>query len=210
MNMNRVEGRIPRPATVNGVTFLALGVPDDTNAATSGIFTLNLNLSLSGNTGFGTTAGAYGQLPTATQNLLQSGSFSQNDQINLTMNGLVPGQLYTFEYWANNAGNFTGYGYQVDRAYSGTAATGTFGQAIANTGTPLGNSPLGAVGQFEVGTFTADATSQSVFFTTRGQDAVELNAFQLRTVPEPSTYALALLGGAGLLGAARRSHRVRA
>lgn len=195
-------------ATVNGVTFMSLGVPDNTNTVTSGNFSLNLNLSFSTNTACGTTAGAYGQLPAATQNLLQSGSFSQNNQITLTMSGLTVGRAYTFEWWANNAGNFTGYGYQLVRGNSGSSPSATNSVTLtANTGTPLGNSPAGGVGQFVVGTFTANTTSQAVSFTSTN-DAAILNAFQLRTAaPEPSSVAALAIGLLGLGALAVKAKR---
>jgi MYXO-CTERM domain-containing protein len=66
---------------------------------------------------------------------------------------------------------------------------------------------LGVVGQFVLGTFTADATSQVIAFN--GPSGPNLNGLQLRqvgpspAVPEPGT-ALAGLVLVGLCGTMRR------
>ena len=53
----------------------------------------------------------------------------------------------------------------------------------------------GGLGQFVIGTFTADGVSQSIDFTAASSGSGPLiNAFQVRAVPEPSTYAMALAG----------------
>jgi hypothetical protein len=55
-------------------------------------------------------------------------------------------------------------------------------------------------GQFVVGTFTADATSQELTMT-RNTDFGVANALTVGVIPEPSA---ALLGGLGLLGLLHR------
>lgn len=67
----------------------------------------------------------------------------------------------------------------------------------------------GGTGQFSIGTFTADATTQTVTFQGHVNFGTLENAFQLRNitaVPEPGTLAL-FLSGAGLL--ACKLHRSR-
>lgn len=196
-------------ATVNGVTFMSLGVPDNTVNITSGNFKLNfIGGTFSSNTGFGTTVAPYGNLPAATQNLLQSGSFDQSGQITLTMSGLTIGQGYTFEYWANNAGDFTNFGGQQVKALTGTTSV----TLLANTGQPTGGPRPGGVGQFAIGTFTANAASQVITFTSPN-DVPELNAFQLRTVsptPEPSQWNALGMGTLGLVGLGLRARRRKA
>jgi hypothetical protein len=60
------------------------------------------------------------------------------------------------------------------------------------------------VGQFAIGTFTADSTSQVITFNGPVQDI--LSAFQLRTstVPEPTTIALLGLAFLGVMASRRR------
>lgn len=201
-------------ATVNGVTFMSLGVPDNTVNITSGNFKLNfIGGTFSSNTGFGTTVAPYGNLPAATQNLLQSGSFDQSGQITLTMSGLTIGQGYTFEYWANNAGNFTSFGAQQVKATGGTGMVTLLANTSKNSN-GQNSSALGGVGQFATGTFTADAASQVITFTSPN-DVPELNAFQLRTAapaaaPEPSQTAALGLGALGVAGLLLRAKKRRA
>jgi hypothetical protein len=60
------------------------------------------------------------------------------------------------------------------------------------------------VGQWIKGTFTADSTSQSLQLSgalSATDGYPQINALQLRTIPEPSS---ALLGGLGLLALFRR------
>lgn len=54
-------------------------------------------------------------------------------------------------------------------------------------------------GQYIIGTFTADATSQT--FTMNGNETAMYNALQLRAIPEPSA---ALIGSLGMLALLRR------
>lgn len=60
----------------------------------------------------------------------------------------------------------------------------------------------GNAGQFVTGTFTADATTQVVTLDS-GTDGWQVNALQVRSVPEPSSSVM-LLGGLGLLTMLRR------
>jgi hypothetical protein len=63
---------------------------------------------------------------------------------------------------------------------------------------------VGGVGQFAIGTFTADSTSQVLGFSSP-TETPQLNGLSLRVtaVPEPSTYAL-VLGGILNLSLIRR------
>jgi hypothetical protein len=54
-------------------------------------------------------------------------------------------------------------------------------------------------GSYILGTFTADNNLQTITIT--ADQSVQLNALQLRAIPEPSA---ALLGGLGLLALLRR------
>ena len=70
------------------------------------------------------------------------------------------------------------------------------------------NGPAGSVGQFVIGTFTADSTSQVISFPDLPSYENLVTAYQLRdvtVVPEPST-GLLLLGGLGTLWVGRRWH----
>ncbi len=56
--------------------------------------------------------------------------------------------------------------------------------------------------QLITGTFTADAATQGFRIAIGGSNNVQLNAYQLRTIPEPATMGLLVLGG--LVGLKRR------
>jgi hypothetical protein len=96
---------------------------------------------------------------------------------------LTPGNAYEFEWWSSVSGG-------ID-----ALTTATAGNSVTLAPSPSGID--GEVGQFAIGTFTADSTSQVVTFASPEMSV--LNGFQLRTsaVPQPTTTALL---GLGLLG----------
>jgi hypothetical protein len=61
------------------------------------------------------------------------------------------------------------------------------------------NSNGGIQGSYVIGTFVANATSQDI--NINSNQSTQMNAVQLRAIPEPSA---ALLGGLGLLALLRR------
>ena len=137
--------------------------------------------------------------------LVRGGSFLSANfaTATITMNNLQVGQTYLFEWWSN-LGDATG-DYR-------TTATGGTGLDANVTGTPGGR------GQFQIGTFVADATSQSISFTGAGPAGPfgvtgVVNGFQLRAeaaptaVPEPG--GTAFLGFA-MMGVAELRRRYRA
>jgi hypothetical protein len=54
---------------------------------------------------------------------------------------------------------------------------------------------LNGSGQFAIGTFTADGSTQTMTIESPGYGQAHITAFQVRTVPEPATMALLGLGG---------------
>jgi hypothetical protein len=195
--------------TVNGVTFQPFLFPDFSYS--------NPNTSVSGNynftedsgvvyaySGLGTGAGAYSSLSPAYQGLLANGGGSSFlDTLSLTISGLTVGNTYQFQWWDNNSSLSTSFnGYPLN-----TVATAGNAITLAENDTTEGS-----VGQFAIGTFTADDVTQVIAFTgsteIRSNDPM-LNAFQLRdvtVVPEPST--LALMGiGLAFLGTTWRFRR---
>jgi len=121
----------------------------------------------------------------AYDNILSTVDFGGGESTTITIGGgnLEVGELYEIQVW-----------YVDQRAVTRTMS---FGSSATD---PL--RALSAAGQFAIGTFTADGTSQSLYMTTDGTSPQNhINAYQVRLIPEPST---ALLGGLGLLALLRR------
>ena len=194
------------PATVNGVIFSPLAVPDNTDAPVPvGSVTLaidqgNFNTYFSSNTQAGFNSGSFSALSTAYKGLLQSGVSTNmgagTDLLTLTLGGLTNGQSYQVQFWANDSGG-------ISAGANGTVLTAgnvvTLDNNITNT--------TGEVGQWVTGSFTANALTQVVTLKSSflGQDAPVLNAFQVRAVPEPGSAGLLVVAGVGLLLRRRRA-----
>jgi hypothetical protein len=200
---------------VNTVSFEAFTAPSQfldpaTTTATVGNFTL------SGDYFYGsdniTSANApFTTLSSVYQSLLGSAAITIADAT-LVMGGLTVGQSYEFEVWANDSAETFegGYGLSVS---SGDSAV------FLQSGYDAGVDPTqcyytgvchydGQLGQFAIGTFVADADTQTVDFSP-GEVGV-INGFQLRQlatqVPEPGTLPLAGLAGLAMLARRRRAN----
>ena len=132
---------------------------------------------------------------TAEGRMLQ-GAFDNGGNSTITLNGLTVGQQYLIQIWANDFRSFPNVRNETVTGSGSDTNVQTL-HYLDNGGSGLGQ------GDWVSGTFTADGTgSQTFTFTTTGADSqTMLNAFQLRSIPEPSA---ALLGGLGLLGLLRR------
>ena len=186
--------------TVNGVTFTGIDPGLFTaNTITSGNFTL-ATPNPANHFGADSTffpVPPFSNLSASYQSLLKGHLQINNTPptMTLTMNNLVAGATYQFEWWnSDSSGNLT--------------TTATSGNAVSLQTNPT--FAPGGLGQYAIGTFLADATtSQAITFA--GNTPEVLNGFQLRktadpTVPEPGTalFGLALLAPA----LTRRARRV--
>ena len=162
------------PWTVNGVTFGAF----TGNASGDTMSFPNQD----GGFGDGAAESSYRALSTAYQNLLYYGAWAYpSNTATITLNNLTIGHTYQVQIFANDS-RTDGYGRSM-------ALTGSSTVLDYNT-----TEAVGGVGQFAIGTFTADSTSQVLGFSSSTQTP-QLNGLSLRVaVPEPSTYAL-VLGG---------------
>ena len=180
--------------TVNGVTFAPFYVPGFiTGSVALGNFTLGFDdsgaaASFSASAPFSTLSSAYHDLLQRSVTDLGPGGAA----ITLTMQGRTVGQGYSFQWWSN------------------LSSPGQRHTSEAYGGVTLSSNPSsadGGLGQYAVGTFTADSATQGLYFFSPDGDPL-INAFQLRTVvPEP-TSALLLLGS-GIMLLLRR-HRASA
>jgi hypothetical protein len=141
--------------------------------------------------------GPYANLTAEYKALLGQGLYTQGtgSEFTLTLNGLTVGQKYLFQSWVNESRG--GNGAETLTSGGVTSAVLTFNS---------GPNADGGVGQYVIGTFTADSSSQVITYTgdTSHSSYPEVSGFQLRTVPEPSTVVLLITGLIGLLAYARR------
>jgi hypothetical protein len=167
--------------TVNGVTFAAY----NNTAAVPGLTdTLNLNPGAV----FGNAAAPYSALSAGYQALIGSGRYTDGATLEtLNLSGLSIGQSYLVQFWVNDSRGGGTSGRTLDLTAGATAVLDFNVQNVA-----------GGLGQYVIGTFTANATTQS--FDLLGShsagttDSTQINGFQLRAVPEPSQALLALIG----------------
>ena len=108
---------------------------------------------------------------------------------------LVPGQQYEIQLFYSDNRSFAASDWS--QVYSDAERTPSEVTLNANGG--------GSLGQYVVGTFTADDTSQSLAITGGGPPGEpHLSAYQIRGVPEPTAFVLGGLGLISLGFAARR------
>lgn len=108
----------------------------------------------------------------------------------ITFTGLTINQEYLVQYWVADYRGFTN-----DRALTLTGGANTSG-ALRFLDS---DNTYGIHGSYVIGTFVADATSQSIVAS--ANESTMMNAAQLRAIPEPSA---TLLGGLGMLCLLRR------
>lgn len=188
-------------STVNGVLFEAFAFPEDMTGDTFNLGPLTFSgtsgLLVSSN-GVGSATGNFATLSGSYQTLLGSGGSASNPGASfyLTLDGLAIGQEYLLQWWSNNSAN-------------SPLVTETIGLSDTGEVTLDGNTSdaAGGLGQYTVGTFTAERNS--VMFELAGTPGNPLiNAVQLRevsVVPEPgSLVTLGALGALVLLVRGRR------
>jgi hypothetical protein len=129
-------------------------------------------------------------LSSSYRSLLSSGgSATPSDTLQLSISDLTVGDTYEFQWWDNNSSLTTSDndGFKLN-------TVGTAGNGVTLEGNDGANA--GSVGQFAIGTFTANATTQIINFDGVVADPSDpmLNAFQLRDTPEPSSFALLGMG----------------
>jgi hypothetical protein len=202
-NLGAGPGVPPAPSPINGVTFVGLAFPIGTISPVSdpsGHFTFAINPPLvaewSSSNGQTSVNPPFANLSASYQALLSSFTgYTDVEGIgfNLTMSGLTAGHTYEFEWWSNDT---------TDRF--GRPTTATAGNSV--TLNPNTTGVGGGVGQFAVGTFTADG-SEVITFTQGLSATSDVNGFELRDitptatgVPEPASLTLLGIGALCSLG----------
>ena len=177
--------------TVNGVFFKAF--PVSGTSTTVGDITLSSagTLNQFTSTPPATTTPLYGSLPTEYQNILSPFAWTSPEEQQVTVSGLTPGGAYAIQFWVQDPRDDAAV---ADR----TVTVISVPLKILDVNT---TNSLGGLGQWVVGTFTADETTQSIYLVPGGTlPATYANAMQVRLVPEPSTLALAGIGLTALAG----------
>ena len=155
-------------ATVNGVSFTAVS-----STATWGSVTFGSALNTYSANGYGYAGAPFSGLSTAYSNVLASAGYNLTSAIIVNLNGLSPGHSYAVQVWANDSRN--------------NNVTWSRNEVLASTG---GNSvslgfnatqAAGGVGQYSVGTFVADGTSQP-FTLTPGATGTSSTNSQLNAI----------------------------
>lgn len=174
-------------ATVNGVTFQAFGIPGGGASVSQDAVTIQ---EFPGSLFWGNQSSAsnpFAGLGSGYQNLLSSNvTASSPDTITLTLGGLSAGAVYDFQWWSNRP---------TTPVYSTTALAGNSVMLSSNT---YAGSEEGGLGQYAIGRFTASGTSQSIDFSGSyffgSSNMPSINGFQVRLVPEPSTWVMGAVG----------------
>jgi hypothetical protein len=139
----------------------------------------------------------YSSLSAGYQQIVKSGTWSDSTTASLTLTKLTQGTVYQVQVWVNDS-RMT-YGYSRTETVSGS------GVMTYNTGN-LPEYSEGGLGQYVIGTFKADTTSETLDFSANG-NYVQLEGIQLRVVPEPSAIVLVASALVGLLAYAWRKRR---
>ncbi len=174
-------------STVNGVFFDIFPIPNGANAIVGITNVVNFGFSNleSSDTAYGSTSAPYNALSASYQALLGSGAGSSaGASLTLNLLGLTNGTPYLFQWWTNDSRLAFG-------GVNSTTASATNSVTLDENTT----NAIGGSGQWASGTFIASGVFQSIVFS---GPRPEINAFQLRALPEPSTFVLAVAGFAGL------------
>jgi len=175
---------------VNGVTFTGYA----SNTGNSDFTLTTVGSSIYQNaTVFGNTGAFYTALSSGYQDLLRSATFWSTNHTTeiqtMTLLNLIAGATYQIQFWVNDSR--PNYHNTEIVTFSDAATDGnTVSVRFSNNGATLG--------QYVVGTFTAEDTTQIIHL---GPYSPQINAATLGTVaiPEPSTTAL-IVGAASLCG----------
>jgi hypothetical protein len=164
--------------TINGVTFVRYSIASGDTQTFS-----------SASEAFGSADAPFASLSADYQTMLRGGFFSVSTTADFTLNNLTIGDVYQVQVWVND---------------SRDGVTTTRNQTVSGSLSQAFNVPQvgGGLGQYLIGTFTADSSSQTISFSPGDGGVVQINGIQLRNlgsaVPEPASATLLVLGVASL------------
>ena len=172
--------------TVNGVTFaFDSSKTGDANVTIAFPASGGVNSTVVG----GGTSAPYSQLSTAYQKLVQglvyggTGATGTTTAGIVTLGGLTVGNCYQVQIWINDSRSGAAGGansYPTRTAFLGSAGGNSMGLAHYVGGTS--SSPAGGLGQYVLGTFTADATSQVISVTDSNSVSTGTGGTQLNSI----------------------------
>ena len=190
-------------ATINGVPFNFV----NTAGPMMGANALTPGFERFGTDSFAESDATFYQGPSAELNQILDGlTWGGNNQFQL--NNLTPGTPYIVQIVSSDD-RATQVGRVLDLDSSWATPNGS--RQLENIDYTAGAPWTDPAGRQKIftGTFTADATTQQILAVLDeggGGGQIDLNAIQLRIVPEPTAAGL-LFGVAGFLGFLRRRHR---
>lgn len=213
-----INGGGSAPVTINGVEFQdTAGSGTSAGGYTIGDFYTKLGnanaegtFDPNGTPSGGAGTGPYDALSSDYQGFVSSALWAGNPDSALpaetdtvTMSNLTVGHDYQIQFWTYDGRN---------------GRSGFYAELDGDASNPVllnddaGSNGADGIGQYVIGTFTADATTQSYShqgFLTNGdvnQGRIQINAIQLRnlTIPEPTSMALLAVGCLAILGGRRK------
>ena len=210
------NGSVSPSATATGAAVIGTGTDvwnvisgsTATNLAlnlTTGVASSGVTLSLSNTFTAGTSGGANGPNAALTQDFLATSHASQAKTGTVTLSGLTIGHAYEIYLYTGS----TSIGRITDFSVVGTT---TVTGSVNNIGAPGVASwiPASAIvpGNYLQLNGTANASGKLVInFMNRAASEGDFAGFQIRAIPEPSTYALVVTGAAALLIVGYRARR---
>jgi glucuronoarabinoxylan endo-1,4-beta-xylanase len=178
--------------TVNGVTFANDG--SKTGDAKVAIAFPAANSGVSAIAVGGGTSAPYSQLSSSYKNLVQglvyggTGAAGATTTGTIMLQGLTVGNFYQVQIWINDSRSGASGGtnsYPTRTAYLSSAGGNSVG--LAHCVGSTSSSPAGGLGQYVIGTFTADATTQAISLidsnsVSTGTGGTQLNSIRVANI----------------------------